>query len=432
MAKVSFCPSVEGLKQFARGTLEPESAEGIIAHLSKCRKCLSVLESMPIDDTLIEALLMQSSAAGAGEKAEIEGLIGRLRKLAGAAAADPQATAAAAAAPAAAGLRLDFLAPPQGAGEIGRLGGYRVLSVLGSGGMGVVLAAEDVRLKRKVALKVMKPDLVAAREAARRRFLREAEASAAVRSDHVVTIYQVGEEGAATFLAMEYLEGMSLDDWLKKGRTPNVAQAARIGQEIALGLAAAHERGLIHRDVKPANVWLESNHRGRVKLLDFGLARGASDEGQLTQSGTIVGTPAYMAPEQARGEKVDHRADLYSLGVVLYRLTTGRLPFPGDNTIAVLTALALDTPPPPREINPDIPPRLASLIERLMAKKREERPATAKEAADELAAIEREAGQPATGERGERPLRHRRWYRMRFGQEPWRGGLERCKTNPSA
>jgi WD40 repeat protein/tRNA A-37 threonylcarbamoyl transferase component Bud32 len=409
MAEVSSCPSVEELKQFARGTLEPASAEGVIGHLRQCRTCLSVLESTPIDDTLIEALLTQSSAAGPGEKAEIEGLIGRLRKLAGAAAADPQATAAAAPEPAA-GQRLDFLAPPQGAGEIGRLGGYRVLSVLGSGGMGMVLAAEDVRLKRKVALKVMKPDL-AARQAARQRFLREAEASAAVRSDHVVTIYQVGEEGAATFLAMEYLEGMSLDDWLKKGRTPTLAQAARIGREIALGLAAAHERGLIHRDVKPANVWLESrpaplSPRGRgvggegfrVKLLDFGLARSQSEEGQLTQSGDIVGTPAYMAPEQARGEKVDHRCDLFSLGVVLYRLTTGRLPFGGDNTIAVLTALALDTPPAPREVNPDIPPRFSALIERLMAKKREQRPATAKEVADELAIVEREAAQPAPDE----------------------------------
>jgi hypothetical protein len=245
----------------------------------------------------------------------------------------------------------------------------------------------------------MKPE-VAKNATARERFLREARAAAKLRSDHVVHIYQVGEDRDVVFLAMEFLEGMALDDWLKKGRTPTLAQAVRIGRQIALGLAEAHACGLIHRDVKPGNVWLESRHQGRVKLLDFGLARGGSEQDhQLTQSGTIVGTPAYMAPEQARGEKVDHRADLFSLGVVLYRLTTGRLPFRGDNTLSVLSSLALDTPPAPREVNPEVPPRLSALIERLMAKDRTQRPATAKAVADELAAIEREATQPAPDER---------------------------------
>ncbi|HTU19425.1 MAG TPA: WD40 repeat domain-containing serine/threonine-protein kinase, partial [Gemmataceae bacterium] len=396
MPDLSHCPDGEELRQLASGTLAPVSAEPVLHHLRQCRSCLSALEGMPIEDTLIEALQTWGDRARDGDKAAVAGLIQRLKKLVVGPAADPEATAADA--PATRANVFDFLSPPQGADEIGRLGGYRVVKVLGQGGMGVVFAAEDVRLKRKVALKVMKPEL-AANTGARQRFLREAEASAAVRSDHVITIYQVGEQGDAPFLAMEYLEGMSLDDWLKKGRKPTLAQAARMGRQIALGLAAAHERGLIHRDIKPGNIWLESHHQGRVKLLDFGLARGTTDEVQLTQSGAIVGTPAYMAPEQARGEHVDHRCDLFSLGVVLYRLTTGQLPFRGDNTMSVLTSLALDTPKPPREIDTNIPPRMATLIECLLSKDREQRPKTAKAAADELAAIEREATQPAMDDR---------------------------------
>ena len=134
---------------------------------------------------------------------------------------------------------------------------------------------------------------------------------------------------------MEFLEGAALDVWLKKGRQPKLAQILRIGREMARGLAAAHQRGLVHRDIKPANVWLEAP-QGRVKILDFGLARGTKDDSQLTQSGAIVGTPAYMSPEQANGHKVDHRTDLFSLGCVLYRLCTGQMPFKGENTMATL------------------------------------------------------------------------------------------------
>src|SRR5262249_44185271 len=156
--------------------------------------------------------------------------------------------------------------------------------------------------------KAMRPAL-AANEAACRRFLREAEATAAVRSDHVVTIYQVGEERGVPFLAMEFLEGVPLDRWLQQGRKPSGAQVLRIGREMADGLAAAHAKSLIHRDIKPGNVWLESAHGGRVKILDFGLARAVADDVHLTQSGAVLGTPAYMAPEQARGERVDARCD---------------------------------------------------------------------------------------------------------------------------
>ena len=249
--------------------------------------------------------------------------------------------------------------------------------------------------------------------------MREARAAAQLRSDHVVSIFQVGEADNVGFLAMEFLEGTSLEDWLKQGQPPTFAQVARIGRQIALGLAAAHERGLIHRDVKPANVWLESAHQGRAKLLDFGLAHSRANDPHLTQSGTIVGTPAYMALEQARGEKIDHRADLFSLGVVLYRLCTGRMPFRGENTTAVLTSLAVDQPRPPREVNPAVPPRLAALIARLLAKDREKRPGSAQEVADELLAIERAAA--GQGEGG--PPRWRNRLRVAAGLLLLLGGL---------
>jgi serine/threonine protein kinase/phage FluMu protein Com len=275
-----------------------------------------------------------------------------------------------------------FLAPSQATDELGRLGSYRVLNVLGAGGMGVVFRAEDAQLQRLVALKAMLPAL-AANESARQRFLREARLAASLKHDRIVTIHQVGEDRGAPYLAMEFLEGESLEDRLKReGKLP-LAEVLRIGREIAEGLQAAHERGLIHRDIKPANVWLEGK-RGRVKILDFGLARSSGDDVHLTQSGAIVGTPAYMPPEQARGEAVDGRCDLYSLGCVLYRLSTGELPFKGENTMSLLLALAIEQPKSPRDLNPDVPPPLADLIMRLLAKDAAQRPATAGEVADAL------------------------------------------------
>ncbi len=168
----------------------------------------------------------------------------------------------------------------------------------------------------------------------------------------------------------------------------------RIGQQIAVGLAAAHEQGLIHRDIKPANLWLTPEHGGRIKILDFGLARALADDVRLTQSGTIVGTPAFMAPEQGRGDNVDHRCDLFSLGVVLYRLTTGRLPFRGESTMAVLTSLAMDTPEPPRKLVGELPAELSDLIMQMLAKDPAQRPATARAVADRLQRIDQQLGTP--------------------------------------
>jgi serine/threonine protein kinase/Leucine-rich repeat (LRR) protein len=282
----------------------------------------------------------------------------------------------------------DFLAPPQAPDELGRLGPYRVLQVLGAGGMGVVFRAEDPHLSRLVALKAMLPGM-ASSASARQRFLREARAAAAIKHDHIVTIYQVGEDRGVPFLAMDFLEGEPLDARLKRDDKLPVTEVLRIGQEMALGLAAAHERGLIHRDIKPANVWLEGK-KGRVKILDFGLARAVGEEGQITQQGAIVGTPAYMAPEQAQGKSLDGRCDLFSLGCVLYRLATGEQPFRGSDMVSTLMAVATVNPAPPVSLNFELPTELSDFIMQLLAKNPEERPASAQDAAERLAEIARE------------------------------------------
>jgi serine/threonine protein kinase len=280
-----------------------------------------------------------------------------------------------------------FLAAPKGPDELGRLGAYRILKVLGTGAMGVVFQAEDPHLKRLVALKVLRPALAASAEF-HRRFLREAQLAAAIDHEHIVTIYQVGEDRGVPFLAMKLLEGESLEDRLKNGGRLPLSEVLRVGREVAEGLSAAHAKGLVHRDIKPANIWLETG-RDRVKIVDFGLARGTGQDAHFTQAGAVIGTPAYMAPEQANGEEVDARCDLFSLGVVLYRISTGQLPFPGKDTLSVLKALATLTPEPPHKIVSSVPRAFSNLVMRLLAKDPDERFQSGQEVAEAIAALER-------------------------------------------
>ncbi len=275
--------------------------------------------------------------------------------------------------------------PPAAPDEVGTLGPYRVVKQLGQGGMGAVYLAIDTRLDRKLALKVMLPEFAADR-AAKERFLREARAAAKITHDNVVTVFEADERDGVPYIAMQFLQGYPLDDYLRTKGAPALAHVIRIGREAAAGLAAAHELGLVHRDIKPANLWLEAPN-GRVKVLDFGLAKPTGTDAELTKSGAVVGTPAYMSPEQARGSKVDHRTDLFSLGAVLYRLCTGQNPFAGSNVMAVLMALGSDDPTPVRQLNPSVPEALARLIHQLLAKKAELRPQTATEVAKRLRAI---------------------------------------------
>ncbi len=293
------------------------------------------------------------------------------------------------------GGRFPFLGPPRFAGDLGWLAHYRIKGLIGTGSVGLVFRAEDVALARPVALKVIKPEL-AADPAVRGRFLREAQATAALQHDHIVTIYQVGRDGETMFLAMEYLRGSSLQDWLARDRPVPPAAVLRIGREAALGLAAAHERGLVHRDVKPANLWLEAPS-GRVKVLDFGLARSERDQVLITHAGTIVGTPAYMSPEQAVGGPVTAASDLFGLGCVLYRLVAGRLPFEGETILAVLSALAAGSPRSLAAVVPDVHPALDALVMSLLAHDPARRPASARAVADALRAIDRDPGSAAIG-----------------------------------
>jgi hypothetical protein len=283
--------------------------------------------------------------------------------------------------------------------------------------MGIVLAAEDVQLGRPVAIKVMRQPL-ARMSTSRERFLREAKAMAAVEDEHVVPIYQVGQERGVPYFVMPLLKGESLEARLRREERLSVAEVIQLGIETALGLAAAHAHGLIHRDVKPGNIWceprpaeppgrkpdreglLEGDHPGsRFKLLDFGLVRVTEDPGDLTATGTIAGTPAYVAPEQARGEKVDERTDLFSLGCVMYQACTGNRPFGGDNPTALLWAVTATPPKRVLDLNADLPPRLALIIERLLEKDPEQRFQTAAELAQELSALEAERWRSAASKK---------------------------------
>ncbi len=226
-------------------------------------------------------------------------------------------------------LPAGLLTPSEKPGELGKLSDYEVLEIVGRGGMSVVLKAFEPKLHRLVAIKVMAGHL-AASSAARRRFEREAKAVAAVRNEHVVAIHAVQPNGPTPYLVMEFIGGISLQERLDRHGPLELKEVLRIGQQAALGLAAAHAQGLVHRDIKPANILLE-NGVERVKLTDFGLAR-AADDASITQSGTIAGTPNYMSPEQADGKSVDHRSDLFSLGSVLYAMATGHPPFRADGS----------------------------------------------------------------------------------------------------
>ena len=252
---------------------------------------------------------------------------------------------------------------------------------LGRGGMGVVFKGFDEALNRYVAIKVLAPQW-APDASARRRFSREARAAAAISHPHVITIHAVGEWKARPFLVMEYVTGISLQQRLDDGARLELREILRIGMQIALGLADAHAQGLIHRDIKPANIMLE-NDLARVKITDFGLAR-AVDDTFLTQLGTLAGTPRYMAPEQARGDRLDRRADLFSLGGVLYALCTGQPAFQGDSTPAVIRQVCEAEPTPIRVLEPEIPVWLAEIIDRLLDKDPAERFQSASEVAELL------------------------------------------------
>lgn len=292
-----------------------------------------------------------------------------------------------------------------------RLGQFRIVRELGHGGMGYVFEAEDEKLGRRVAVKMLHPDLTR-RPGAAERFLREARAAAAVAHENVVPILHVGDDSGTPYIVMPLLAGEPLDKRLRRGPL-SASEVARVGGEIATGLGAAHARGLVHRDMKPANVWLEES--GRALVLDFGLARHGDGRDALTEGQVLQGTPAYMAPEQIDGLPPNPRVDVFALGAILYECATGTRAFPGDTVTAILKAVATRDPVQPATLNPEVPAALSDLIVRLLAKNPAARPATAVEVALELARIPTtDAEATRTWEDRERPPEPHRPRTIRF------------------
>ncbi|MFL6258819.1 MAG: protein kinase domain-containing protein [Thermoanaerobaculia bacterium] len=259
------------------------------------------------------------------------------------------------------------------------LGPYRLIREIGAGGMGVVYEAEDSRLRRRVAVKLLLPEYSRDR-AAKERFLREARAASALDDPNICTIHDVGEHDSRLYIVMALYEGETLKERLARGPLP-VAEARQVAVQVARALARAHEAGIVHRDIKPANVMLA--RRGDVKVLDFGIAKMKGDS-TLTRTGSSPGTPAYMSPEQARGEPVDGRTDLWALGVMLYEMLAGRRPFPGDDEGMILAAVRGREPEPLDRLRPEVPPELARTVEKALAKNPRERYANAAELLEDL------------------------------------------------
>src|SRR5690349_7500964 len=281
--------------------------------------------------------------------------------------------------------RLDIGVRPQPAPTTATLSGrrvshFRIGAPLGNGGMGIVYEAEDTRLGRSVALKFLTPEMVR-NPTAKTRFLTEARAASALDHPNLCTILEVGEsEDGLLFLAMPRYDGESLERRIARGPL-SIEEALDLAVQVARGLAKAHQHGIVHRDVKPGNLFVTSD--GMVKILHFGIAKLTGEVGQ-TRFGAVLGTPSYMAPEQTRGEEVDARADVWSLGTVLYEMLSGRRPFAGGTGVAVVHAVLHDKPEPLARLRPEVPAELDRIVSRMLAKDPKERYADASEVLADL------------------------------------------------
>ncbi len=350
------CCSPAMLEGALTGSLGPEQETELQRHLYECEACSSALEQLAGGQAWCReaaALLAEDdldSAPAREQWSEID-------------------------------FTVEHLEPADEPNLLGRLGEYDVLEVIGHGGMGVVLKGYDRQLKRCVAIKVLAPHL-AHNMAAKKRFAREAQAAAAVMHPNVIAIHQVQPAGRLPFLVMPLVAGESLAERLAVQGPLDLKETLRIGMQAAAGLAAAHEQGLVHRDVKPANILLEKGVE-RAVLTDFGLAR-AADDATLTRWGIVAGTPQYMSPEQARGEPLDGRSDLFSLGCVLYEMATGVSPFRAGSMVATMRRLVDESPQPLATLNPELPPWFVAIVDRLLEKDPARRFSSAREVSELL------------------------------------------------
>jgi serine/threonine protein kinase/putative intracellular protease/amidase len=357
------CVSDDCLRDHVHGRLSCEEETILIEHLDSCDRCQATLESVA-GDTAILAIARESAQATASHDPTLDHLLAKLQ-----------------------GCRDDN---PHGCAKdhaielerLDHIAHYTILGVVGRGGMGVALKARDEKLGRLVCLKLFAGPTTGA-DVARQRWMREARAAAAVQSEHVVKIYAVEQHEGRPFIAMEFVAGRSLQEEIDRRGALPTSEILHIARQAASGLAAAHAQGLVHRDIKPANILLE-DETNKVRIADFGMAR-ALDDSRLTTEGCVAGTPEYMTPEQALGQTVDHRADLFSLGSVLYAMCTGRSPFAADNSFAVLRRIIDDKPLSITRLCPAMPKRLAKLIDELHAKDPERRPQSANEVLVRLA-----------------------------------------------
>ena len=428
------CPATVELDRLIIGRLGDARSKAVTAHLDRCPECQLRVESLAAGgDPLLTTTVRQCVAERPPPDSAFWPALS-------AAAAEVSATALmpppSGSTPRSGAFRsgehkLSFLLPTDTPGRIGKLGQFDIVEEVGRGGMGIVLRAHDPCLQREVAVKVLDPQL-ADNEVARQRFCREARAAAAFTHDNLVAVHQVDEDEASglPYIVMQLVTGESLEQRIRRAGKMTPVEVARLGQQAAAGLAAAHAGGLIHRDIKPGNILLEKD-TDRVKLTDFGLARAAMDV-KLTRTGFVAGTPLYMAPEQARGDSVDARSDLFSLGSVLYEAAAGNAPFDGKTPLVVLNRVTDETQPPLRNVSPDVPVWLSDVVDRLLEKKPDDRFQTAQEVADiftaELARIHtglapEPDGLCGAGSSAYARRRHVCWKAVSRAVIPWVGGM---------
>ncbi len=416
------CPTPIELEQFLLGLADDSQAAEVEAHLDQCSTCQQQLCLVGAEDELVRALRVGGNEPGTPEDlrltdvsaALVDVLVPHFQCIAAlsdtANAGGPEANSTATF-DAATLLSSSSSASARQLPE--QLGRYEIRGVLGRGGMGEVLHAYDPILLRSVAIKVMQTNLFGDEEGAER-LVREAQSAAAVEHDHIVPIFAIEVRQGQTCIVMPLLKGQSLHARLEQTPGPvALTEILRIGRETAEGLAAAQARGLIHCDIKPANLWLEAP-RDRVRILDFGLAI-AHHEGN-SERGGISGTPGYLAPEQAQGQPLDARTDVFSLGCVLYRMATGQAPFTGDKRFKALWTVLAVPPVPASELNPAIPVQLSELISRMMARHPDDRPSSAEAVLAALDAIVREFAEQRTR------LLRRRWFAALLGVALLSGG----------